>query len=64
LASLPKTAYVIDGLRIPDDLSIDDLLQVADIASISVHKDAATLREYKAEGKTGIIYIHTKRVEK
>lgn len=64
LAFLPKTAYVIDGLRIPDDLSIDDLLQVADIASISVHKDAATLREYKAEGKTGIIYIHTKRVEK
>jgi TonB family protein len=64
LASLPSTAYVIDGLRIPDDLSIDDLLQVADIASISVHKDAATLREYKAEGKTGIIYIHTKRVEK
>lgn len=54
---LPVPLYIVDGVRVPDGNNIN----VQDIASVSVLKDAAAAAIYGAAAAGGVILITTKK---
>lgn len=55
-----KPLLVVDGERLPNFTSLDDILDPSDIKSITVLKDEKALEKYGKAGQNGVVEIETK----